>query len=67
MENWQYPQPITIELVLIFVSSSIFVIIPGILKEEKEYAFLELRAKVQKKEVLSIWFLFLDSVWKFPF
>lgn len=52
MENWQYPQPITIELVLIFVSSSIFVIIPGILKEEKEYAFLELRAKVQKKEVL---------------
>lgn len=31
------------------MSSSIFVITPGILKEEKEYAFLELRAKVQKK------------------
>lgn len=47
VENWQYPQPITVEAGLILMSLSIFVIIPDILREGKKYTFLELRDKVQ--------------------
>ena len=46
VRNWQYPQPITIELGLILMSLSIFVITPDTLSERKKQTFLEVRAKV---------------------
>lgn len=55
VENWQYPQLLTIEAGLILMSLSIFVIIPDALKEGKKYTFLELRDKVHNM------FLCLDS------
>lgn len=47
VENWQYPQLITIEPGLILMSLSNFVIITDILREGKKYTFPELRDKVQ--------------------
>lgn len=61
VRNWRYPQPITIELGLILMSSSIFVITPVILNERKKHTFLAVRAKA-----LNI-FLQLDSCsWNQP-
>lgn len=61
VRNWQYPQPITIELGLILMSSSVFVNTPDILNERKKQTFLEVRAKVLNM------FLQLDSCsWNQP-